>query len=120
MATNEYARFMWIWVKTKISTLRHVYFAVCYFPPTSSSFAIHNGADGDPFMDLYTGITQYSANREVILMGDFNARTRDLQVPLHDRSEDVLCTEGLNPVAVGLHRTSDDSLGPTTAYGKHL
>ena len=84
MATDEYARFMWIRVKTKISLLRHVYFTVCYFPPASSSFSIHNGADGDPFMDLYIGITQYSAKGEVILMGDFNAHTRDLQIPLQD------------------------------------
>ena len=54
-------------------------------------------------MDLYTGITRYSADEEVILMGDFNARIRDLQIPLHDRSEDVFCIEGLDPVAVGLH-----------------
>ena len=53
-------------------------------------------------------------------MGNFNARTRDLQIPLHDRSDDVLCIEGLDPVSVGLHQTSEDALGSTTAYGKHL
>ena len=78
MASDEYTRFMWIRIRTKIFPVRHLYFAVCYFPPASSPFAIHNGADRDPFMDLYTGITQYSADREVILMGDFNARTKDL------------------------------------------
>lgn len=53
-------------------------------------------------------------------MGDFNAHTRDLQIPLHDRSEDVFCTRGIDPTSVGLHRISEDSSGPTTAYGKHL
>ena len=71
-------------------------------------------------MDLYTGITQYFADGEVILMGDFNGRTKNLQVPLHDRSEDVFCTTGPDPAAVGLHQISEDALGPTTAYGKHL
>ena len=114
MATDEYAIFMWIRARTKISPLRHVYLTVYYFPPASSSFTIHNGVDRDPFMDLYSGITQYSADGEVILMGDFNARTRDLQIPLHDRSEDVFCTEGLDPAGVGLHWASEDTLEPTT------
>ena len=53
-------------------------------------------------------------------MGDFNARTRDLQIPLHDRSKDVFCNRGIDPTFVGLHRILEDVLGPTTAYGKHL
>ena len=53
-------------------------------------------------------------------MGDFNARTRDLQIPLHDQSKDVFCIRGTDPTSVGLHRFSEDSTGPTTAYGKHL
>jgi hypothetical protein len=31
-----------------------------------------------------------------------------------------LCTQGIDPDLVGLHRMSDDALGPTTVYGKHL
>jgi hypothetical protein len=120
VAEDEFSRFMWIQISVGVSPPRDIYIAVCYFPPTSSPFSIHNGSNGDPFIDLYTDITQYSVVGEVILLGDFNARTRDLQIPLHDRSEDVFCTQGIDPDSVGLHRMSDDALGPTTVYGKHL
>lgn len=66
-------------------------------------------------MDLYVGITEYSVDGEVILLGDFNTHTKDLQVPLHDRSEDVFYTTRLDPAVVGLHRISENALGPTTA-----
>lgn len=92
VAADEHARFMWIRVRVKFFLPRDIYIVVCYFSPASSAFAIHNKADGDPFIDLYTDITKYLADREIILMGDFNARTRDLQIPLHDWSEDVFCT----------------------------
>jgi hypothetical protein len=120
VAADEFARFMWVRVRARVTPPRDIYIAVCYFPPTSSSFAIHNDFNGDPFIDLYTGITQYSVVGEVILLGDFNTRTRDLQTPLHDRSEDMFCTRGIDPESVGLHRLSDDALGPITAYGRHL
>jgi hypothetical protein len=85
VATDEFSRFMWVRVRARVTPPRDIYIAVCYFPPASSSFAIHNDFNGDPFIDLYTGITQYSVVGEVILLVDFNARTRDLQTPLHDR-----------------------------------
>ena len=119
VAADEHARFMWIRARFKVSPPRDIYIAVCYFSLASSPFAIHNKADGDPFTDLYTDITKYSTDGEIILMGYFNARTRDLHIPLHDRSEDVFCTRGMDPTSVGLHRISKDSLGPTTAYRKH-
>lgn len=84
VAADEHARFMWIRARVRVSPPRDIYIAVCYFPPASSPFAIHNKADGDPFTDLYTDITKYSTDGEVILMGDFNARNRDLQIPLHE------------------------------------
>lgn len=75
---------------------------------------------GDPFIELYTDITKYFIFGEVILLGYFNAHTRDLQIPLCDESEDVFCTQGIDPDSVGLRRRLDDALGPTTFYGKHL
>ena len=96
-ATNEYARFMWIRARVGIPPPRDIYIAVCYFPPASSPFDIHDGVERDPYADLYADITKYSVEGEVIIMGDFNARTRDLQVPLHDRSEDEFCTRGIHP-----------------------
>ena len=120
VAEDEFVRFMWIWISIRVSPLRDIYIAVCYFSPSSSPFAIHNGSKGDTFINLYTDITQYSVVGEVILQGDFNARNRDLQIPLHDRLEDVFCTQGIDPDLVGLHRMSDDALGPIAVYGKHL
>ena len=92
VAKDEFSRFMWIRISVRVSPPRDIYIAISYFPPASSPFVVHNGSNGDPFIDLYTDITQYCAVGEVILLGDFNARTRDLQIPLHDRSKDVFCT----------------------------
>jgi hypothetical protein len=86
VAADEFSRFMWVRVRVGVTPLRDIYIAVSYFSPTSSSFSIHNDVNGDPFIDLYTGMTQYTVVGEVILLGDFNARTRDLQTPLQDRS----------------------------------
>lgn len=120
VATDEYARFMWIQIRARTSPLRDIYVAVCYFPPISSSYAIHNSSDGDPFTDLYSYINKFSAVGDVILTGDFNARTKDLQTPMHHWTKDIFCTRGIDPTTIGMHRTSEDHLGPTTAYGRYL
>jgi hypothetical protein len=99
---------------------RDIYIIVCYFPPASSSFFVHNDFDGDPYIDLYIGITQYLEIGEVILLVDFNAHTIALQIPLHDLSEDAFCTHEMDLKTMELHRLSDDALGPITAYGRHL
>jgi hypothetical protein len=119
VASDEFARFMWIRL-SGFSLPRDIYMAVCYFPPMSSQFAIHSDSDGDPYMDLYASIIQYSMMGDVILLGDFNARTRALQIPLHDRSEDVFCIQETDPDSVGLQWASDDASGPLTGYGRHL
>jgi len=78
VATDEFARFMWVWVRGVPPLPRDIFIAFCYLPPTSSSYAIHNGPDWDPFIDLYVGITQYMVVGEVVLLGDFNSYTRAL------------------------------------------
>jgi hypothetical protein len=120
VASDEFARFMWIRLSGFTSLPRDIYVAVCYFPPISSQFAIHSDSDGDPYLDLYVGIIQYSTMGDIILLGDFNARTRALQIPLHDRSEDVFCIQETDPDSVGLQRLFDDVSGPLTGYGRHL
>ena len=119
VATDDHARFMWIQIRVSTPPRRDIYIAVCYFPPISSSFSIHS-SDDDPFTDLYSDITKYSVVGDIIIMGDFNAQTRDLQIPIHDRTVDVFYTRGVDPTSMNMHRTSEDSLGPMTAYGKHL
>ena len=89
---DEFSRFMWVWVRGVSPLPSDIYIVVCYFPLAFSSYAIHNGPDSDPFIELYAGINQYySLVGEVILLGDFNSHTISLQTPLHDWSKDVFC-----------------------------
>jgi hypothetical protein len=120
VATYEFARFMWVRVRGVSPFPRDIYIAICYFPPTSSPYAIHNGLEGDPFIDLYVGFTQCSMVGEVVLLGDFNSCTRALQILLHDWSYDMFYIQEVDLELVGLHRISDDALGPLTTYGRHL
>ena len=78
IATDEFARFLWVRVHGVSPLPRDIYIAVFYFPSTSSSYAIHDGPNGDPFIDLYSDITQYLAVGEVVLLGDFNSSSRAL------------------------------------------
>lgn len=39
---------------------------------------------------------------------------------MHDRTKDIFCTRGIDSTTIGMHRTSEDHLGPTTAYGRYL
>ena len=57
---------------------------------------------------------------DVIMLGDFNAHTGSLQIPLHDCSEDVFFIQETYPDTVGLHWSFDDVFGPLTEYGRHL
>ena len=120
MASNEFASFMWIWIRGYSPLPRGIYITCFYFPPASSPFFIHGDLARNPYLDLYIDIFQYSTMGEVILLGDFNAHTKALQIPLHDRSQDMFCIEEMNFESVGLHRLSEDALGPITAYGRQL
>ncbi|KAH9308981.1 hypothetical protein KI387_036892 [Taxus chinensis] len=104
--SDESARDMWIRISGATRFSRDFYIAICYFPLTASPYAIHKGPNGDPFFDLYDIIGQYSVAGEVIILVDFNACTRHFQGPLHDRSEDTLCSQRIDPVSIGLHRIS--------------
>jgi len=57
VATVEFARFMWLRVLGVSRHPRDIFIAICYFPLVSSSYDIHNGPDGDAFIDLYVDIT---------------------------------------------------------------
>jgi hypothetical protein len=56
VAIDEFARFMWVRVWGVSPLPRDIYIVVCYFPPTSSSYAIPNGLDGGP---LYRPICRH-------------------------------------------------------------
>ena len=69
VSLDEFSHFMWVWIHGLSPLPRDIYIAVCYFPPALSHFAIHSDPVGDPYLDLYVGIIQYSLAGEVILGG---------------------------------------------------
>jgi len=92
-------------------------FLLCLLlPPITSNFVVHT--NGDAYHDLYEDITRHLATGEILLLGDFNARTSTLQVPLHDITKDDMQTHELDPEELGFVRSSTDK--QVTAYGKHL
>ena len=90
--------------------------AACYFPSTASHYAIHGTDDGDPFIDLCETISQFAALGDIIILGDFNARTKALQTPLYDRRSDSMCSTEIDPTSLGLHRLSEDAIGPLSVW----
>lgn len=91
VASDEFASFMWIRVRGLAPLYGDIDIAICYFRLASSQFAIHSDSVEDPYLDSYASITQYSAIGDIILLGDFNARTKALHIPLHDSFEDAFC-----------------------------
>jgi dolichyl-phosphate-mannose--protein O-mannosyl transferase len=91
VSLEEFYRFMWVRVCGVFLIPRYIYIFFSYFPPTSSSYTIHNGHDEDPFIDLYADIIHYMVVGEVVLLGDFNSHTIFLHIPLHDHPYDMFC-----------------------------
>lgn len=56
----------------------------------------------------------------IIILGDFNARTKDFQISLHDHGSNSNCTSELDPTTMGLQHTSKDATGLLSTYGRHL
>ena len=76
--SNNSAKFMCIRINQMTSHYKDIYIVVFCLLPTTSYYAIHNSEDGDPYKDLHEYITRFSAMGDIIIFGDFNARTRDL------------------------------------------
>lgn len=47
VVTNEFSKFMWVWIQGSSPLLRAIYISMC------STYATHNGLDGNPFIILY-------------------------------------------------------------------
>lgn len=93
---------MWVRIDRKCHQQRDFFIVVCYFPSGSSHYAIHGTEDGDPFVDLSESISQFAALGDIIILGDFNARTRELQTPIYDRGSNSICSIEIEPTAMGL------------------
>lgn len=68
---------------------------------------------------MYDDITEFSGQGDILLLGDFNARTCDRQVGLLDFRDDPLIVPGIDPIEIGIVRESADATHGT-AYGCHL
>ena len=92
---------MWIRIDQGTFLYRDTYIAICYFPLASLYYAVHSTKGGDCYEDLLEYITRFSAMGNIIILGDFNMRTRDLQPPLHDCRSDPMCMTASDLGSVG-------------------
>ena len=109
---DEHAKYMW--VRVRAETRRPLYIAICYFPPSTSHYALPKGQS--PYMKLDEDIWEFSRDGDVILLGDFNARTGHSQIAFYDTSEEML--RELDISDLGLVRRSQDE--EHTGYGGYL
>ena len=106
--SDNYVGFMWIRIDRGTSLYRDNYISVCYFPPTSSYYAVHSIEGGDPYEDLLEHIARFSSMGDIIILGDFNTQTRDLQPPLHGQRSKPMCMVVSDPHSFGLLQLSED------------
>lgn len=106
------ARYMLIRVHT--NRPRDIYMAVCYFPPAHSRYAPQGES---PYMPLYEEIMRYASMGDILLVGDFNARTSQRQSAFYDMEEPIYRELALEEM--GLRRTSQDT-GEVIEYGTHF
>ena len=109
---DEQARYMW--VRLRAETGRFLYIAICYFPPSTSVYASPRGQS--PFSILDDDIWEFSRDGDIILLGDFNARTANSQTVFYDTSEEML--KEIDVSEMGLDRHSQDR--GHIEYGRYL
>ena len=133
-----------MWIRLHLSKDRIVYIALCYFPPKGSKFAKGEALeevdrsdedsgdgmeeDGDdeakgpstqsPYSALSKSIMEYSRLRELLLTGDFNARTRSRQCDTYDTNHPEMMHR-IQDEDIGTMRTSADTGPDSTGYGRH-
>ncbi|XP_077867775.1 uncharacterized protein LOC144357229 [Saccoglossus kowalevskii] len=64
-----------------------IYIGTIYIPPKNSTF--YNDNDCNPYDEINKEIQQYSLNGHVIIQGDFNARTKDLEDTIQDEQDNL-------------------------------
>lgn len=109
---DDQARFMW--TKIELDTHRPLFICICYFAPSTSRFAPPKGQS--PYLDLEEDISRLSREGDVVLLGDFNARTANHQSNIFDLSDEML--KELDTAEMGLERKTLDT--EYTEYGKFL
>ena len=76
------ASYMWLWIQR--GNRKQLYIVICYFPPAYSRFEPHGES---PYSPLYANILKFCSMGDIILLGDFNAHTKNEQTTLFDTSE---------------------------------
>eukprot|EP00250_Pteridium_aquilinum_P003587 c13892_g1_i1 orf=1-396(-) len=104
-----------MWVRVRANDGRPLYIAICYFLPSTSHYDSPKGQS--PYMILDEDIWEFLRTGDVILLGDFNARTACQQSSFFDTSEEML--RELDSHELGLTRRSEDTQ-ECTEYGRYL
>ena len=102
---------LWIKLEASIGLERDLYMGLCYFPPKAVSLE-------SPFTILDSDIEFFSALGNVMLAGDFNARTANLRDCLDDNQlrQQLQMPLIINPSLP--ERQNEDQI--VNEYGKHL
>ncbi|KAH7372891.1 hypothetical protein KP509_17G027200 [Ceratopteris richardii] len=106
VARDSQARYLWI--RLPLSQEHIIFIALCYFAPSSSRFAIIDREEDSPYTCLSEEITEYSALGQVLLMGDFNARTSSDECEIFDAEDPQI-----------LHPIEDESIARASADSTH-
>ncbi|KAH7437779.1 hypothetical protein KP509_05G088600 [Ceratopteris richardii] len=109
---DEDARYMW--VRLRADTGRFLYITICYFPPSTSVYAAP--IEQSPFSLLDDDIWEFSRDGDIILLGDFNARTGNSLTVFYDTSDEML--REMDVGEFGLERCSHDK--QQREYGRYL
>ncbi len=106
-------------VELQIFKLLAQHEAYTYCSPANSSYS--QKRDYDPFQVLTSDIEKFKESGQVIVMGDFNARTGNLcDLVVNDKCENVPELKSLNSDDGVNSRISQDSSGRVCRYGTCL
>lgn len=115
---DSYKQYMWLQLSTGIKDL---YIALCYFaPPQSPIYKNQNLSSEDPFLHLSKDIGNFLGKGEIILAGDFNARTQSTQTQNTIAGKDPLWLEIANEEDEEVWTRDSKDKGDTTQMGRHL
>ena len=114
---DVHARYLWL--RFRRPSTRDLFIAICYFPLETSHFTwtLCEDTGVSPYLDLYSDIVEFFRRGELLLVGDFNARTSTHQTSLLDFHSDPVLLPEMDTEDLGFPRSSANSCAPVTAYG---
>ena len=110
---------VWVCLKKEFfNTNEDIYIAVVYLSPINSTYA--KRLDYDVFDVLEQEIAKFSSKGQVIVMGDFNARTSTFPDCITDSARNVPILDSVMCDESYVCRKSQDSTMTNCSYGKRL